>query len=137
MHVIYSQHLIQSSFRSSVSSKARSSVRSQSPAPQEGPYPSSKPRKSAAEPESLDMKINLPTGTPAFINFWAQMIGPTALVCRCSEKASKELNYSAGAKGGRSIGRALHLCGSLTQSGGIHSTKIKPDVHWDTSRSQH
>lgn len=57
--------------------------------------PSSKALKLPAEPESLDMKTNIPIGMPVFKSFWAQMMGPIVFVRRCSEKRSKELDTSA------------------------------------------
>lgn len=79
--------------------------------------PSSKARKLLVEPESLDMKSNVPMGIPVLSSFWAHMMGPIVLVHRWSEKRSKELIVSAKDKRLRKR-RSIQFGGPLPRSDG-------------------
>lgn len=45
----------------------------------------------AVDPESLDMNVRVPIGTPVFSSCWAVMIGPMVFVWRWLAKFSKDL----------------------------------------------
>ena len=74
-------------------------------------YPSSKARKSVAQPESLDMKVIVPMGMRVCSSFCAVMMGPTALVLRWLEKFSKDLIWFS-----QWLQRSASRCTQLSRS---------------------
>jgi len=130
----YPECLIQSCFGCTISSESGIHVSPVQPAIRLE-YPSSNALKSAADPESLDMNMMVPSDMWVCSNFWATMMGPIVLVRKCFSKLAKDLRCLSH-RLPKDVLLCIHFSRPLPESE-VFPNRAVADVHWGTLVFQH